>query len=278
MEKNIKIKIPEGYNDAVFDKETNEIKFIKNSKLGDKVTIDGVEGYVLEVDKEGEPTVLCSEIIGDLTWDDAMKEANKSPWHLPTDEEFKKYYKIIRKLDDDWHLYWTSTEDDSLYARYINTGNGIVGTFYTKTSAFYIRAFAYVGSKKDSKPRSWEEYRKQVYNTPSFVAIIESSYGCFIDRNRGETPLISEFNTEKEAKAVVALCKLIQLRDAWWGDWKPDWRDNGTRKFIIFCEKGVPVKSYNYTYQRTLAFPTEKMCDEFLDTFRDLIEEAKTLI
>ena len=40
MEKNIKINIPEGYNDAVFDKETNEIKFIKALKLGDKVTID----------------------------------------------------------------------------------------------------------------------------------------------------------------------------------------------------------------------------------------------
>ena len=276
--KTIEIQIPEGYNDVVFDKETNEIKFIKNSKLGDKVTINGVEGYVLEVDDAGEPTVLCSEILGDLTWDDAMKEANKSPWHLPTDEEFKKYYKIIRKLDDDWHLYWTSTEDDSLYARYINTGNGIVGTFYTKTSAFYIRAFAYVGSKKDSKPRSWEEYCKQVYYTPCFSIGIGTYDGYVIERNRENVPFVNDVNTEEEAKAVVALCKLIQLRDAWWGDWKPDWMNDGTSKYVILCEKGVPTKCYNHTCQRILTFPTEYMRDEFFDTFRDLIEEAKPLL
>ena len=64
MEKTITIQIPEGYNDVKFNKETNEIKFIKSPKLGDKVTIDGIEGYVLEVDEEGEPAVLCSEFLG----------------------------------------------------------------------------------------------------------------------------------------------------------------------------------------------------------------------
>lgn len=132
--------------------------------------------------------------------------------------------------------------------------------------------------KNDTKPRSWEEYREQVYNTKSFVAIIESCDGCFINRNRGEIPLISEFNTKEEAQAVIAFCKLIQLRDAWLGNWKPDWNDNTTRKFTIFCKRGVPTKDYSYTFQHILAFPTQKMCDEFLETFRGLIEEAKSLL
>jgi hypothetical protein len=143
MEKNIKIDIPEGYNDAVFDKETNEIKFIKGSKLGDKVTINGVEGYVLEVDDAGEPTVLCSEFLGDMPWCDAMKKVDQGPWHLPTVEEWKKYYEVVRELDDDWHLYWTPTEYDSLDARYVATDNGDVNGS-TKAYSLYVRAFAVV--------------------------------------------------------------------------------------------------------------------------------------
>ena len=279
MEKNIKINIPEGYNDAVFDKETNEIKFIKSLKLGDKVTVDGVEGYVLEVDDAGEPTVLCSEILGDMTWNDATQKANQCLWHLPTDDEFKKYYKIIRELDGDWYYYWTSTENDSLYACCVSTGNGIVG-FHIKTNSNYVRAFAYVGKmgkKQDAKPRSWEEYCEQVQNTPCYAIGITSVAGYVIERNREDVPFVNDVNTEEEAKAVIALCKLIQLRDAWWEDWKPNW-DDTNKKFTIFCDRDILVWGTNYSYQRVLAFPTQEMRDEFLGTFRDLIEEAKSLL
>ena len=278
MEKAIKISIPEGYIDAVFDKETNEIKFVKTIKLGDKVTIDGVEGYVLEVDDAGKPTVLCSEILGDMTWNDAMQKANQGLWHLPTDEEFKKYYKIIRELDGDWHLYWTSTEYNSLYARYVYTSTGYVNG-YTMTTSLYVRAFAYVGSKKNNKPRSWEEYCEQVRNTSSFSISLATLDGCIIEGNRGEVPCVGEVNTEEEAKAVIALCKLIQLRDAWWGDWRPNWHDLNTKKYCISIDKGHQIyKVYYSTYQKILAFPTQEMRDEFLGTFRDLIEEAKSLL
>ena len=276
MEKTLKIQIPEGYDDAVFDKETNEIKFIKVLKLGDKVTIDGIEGYVLEVDNAGEPTVLCSEILGNMTWENAMKMANKGLWHLPTDEEFKKYYKIIRELDGDWYYYWTSTEYTSLIARSVYMGYGNV-LYCTKTLLYYIRAFAYVGSKKNSKPRSWEEYREQVHNTSSFSIGLATLDGCVIEGNRGEIPCVGEVNTEEEAKAVIALCKLIQLRDAWWGNWKPDWKDTNYKYVIEGQSNEISTKCYVYTH-RLLSFPTQQMRDEFLDTFRDLIKEAKLLL
>ena len=278
MEKAIKINIPEGYIDAVFDKGTNEIKFIKTLKLGDKVTIDGIEGYVLEVDNAGEPTVLCSEILGDMTWNDAMQKANQGLWHLPADEEFKKYYKIIRELDSDWYGYWTSTEYNPLYARCVYTSNCNVGNV-TKTYSYYVRAFAYVskmGKKQDNKPRSWEEYREQVRNTPCF-AISVAEEGRAIKRNRGGNPFVNEFNNKEEAKAVITLCKLIQLRDAWWGDWKPNWEDTN-KKFTIFCDRDILVRGTNYSYQRVLAFPTQEMCIDFFETFHDLIEGAKPLL
>ena len=258
--------------------KNKEIKPVKNSKIGDKVTIDGIEGYVLEVDDAGEPTVLCSEILGEMSWHDAMEKANEGLWHLPTVDEFKKYYEIVRELDSDWYGYWTSIEDDSFYVHFVSTYSGNVFS-NPKTYLYYVRAFAFVGSKKNSRPRSWEEYCQNAMHTPCFRAISGQSSGKNVfEGNRYTLPEFNDFNTEKEAKSFVVLGKLIQLRDAWWGNWEPNWKDNGTRKFIIICEKGVLVKSYNFTYQRTLAFPTEKMRNEFLDTFRDLIEEAKTLI
>lgn len=132
--------------------------------------------------------------------------------------------------------------------------------------------------KKDSKPRSWKEYCDKVVGTDCFRAWFAVGQEAVSVSNRLNCPQANEFNTEEEAKAFLALGKLIQLRDAWWGDWKPDWKDNETSKFIIFCERGVPVKNYSYTYQHTLAFPTEEMRNDFLKTFRDLIEEAKILL
>ena len=124
--------------------------------------------------------------------------------------------------------------------------------------------------KKDTKPRSWDEYRKQVRNIFCFSIDIAGTEGCIVKRNRRGNPFVNEFNTEEEAKAVVALCKLIQLRDAWWGDWKPDWSDNNVPKYGICNEL--------YCYNKILVFPTAEMRDEFLNTFRDLIEEAKSLL
>ena len=109
--------------------------------IGKKVKINGIEGYVLEVDNAGKPTVLCSEILGKMSWYDAMKTANQGPWHLPTVEEWKKYYEVVRELDGDWFFYWTSTEYNSLHARCVVTGNGDVPNG-TKAGSAYVRAFA----------------------------------------------------------------------------------------------------------------------------------------
>lgn len=276
--KTIEIQIPEGYDDAVFDKETNEIKFIKGSKLGNKVTIDGVEGYVLEVDDAGEPTVLCSEILGEMSWENAMKTANQDPWYLPTVEEWKKYWKAVKELDGDWSYYWTSTEYSLLGACYVDTGDGDVSDD-AKRYSYCVRAFAFVGSKKDRKPRSWEEYRQQVCNTPCYAIDILSKDGRIIVRNRELCPQVNEVNTEEEAKAVVALCKLIQLRDAWWGDWRPDWNNDSNIPKYGICNGYNNINTDQwYNYNRILVFPTAEMRDEFLETFRYLIEEAKPLL
>ena len=76
--------------------------------------------------------------------------------------------------------------------------------------------------EKDNRPQSWREYA---------AAMEKERYG------NGEAVMFSiaesVFPTKEEATAFAALCRLIHLRDAWWGDWRPNWKDN-TEKFN-FC-------------------------------------------
>ena len=115
--------------------------------MGAKTIIDGVEGYIIELDNTGKPIILCSELFGEMSWYDAMEKANQGPWHLPTDDELKQYHRIIKELDNgDWHFYWSSTEDVSFYARFVSTHSGRILT-NAKILQNYVRAFAFVGSK-----------------------------------------------------------------------------------------------------------------------------------
>ena len=123
--------------------------------------------------------------------------------------------------------------------------------------------------EKDSKPRSWEEYDralKQLYITSGYdkVGVGGTRY--------------DHFATETEAKAFCALGKLIQLRDAWVGDWKPDWNDSNKHKWCIINDiDNLVIGLYGNT-SRLLSFPTKKMANDFLETFRNLIEQAKIFL
>ena len=80
-------------------------------------------------------------------------------------------------------------------------------------------------------------------------------------------------------KPMRALCQLLVCRNAWWKKlgWKPDWKSPEEKYCIYHSCDGVGWKNYTYDC-RILAFPTPEVRDEFLDTFRDLIEEAKELL
>lgn len=118
-----------------------------------------------------------------------------------------------------------------------------------------------VFKKKDTKPRSWEEYRAKVPENKLYKVwgVVEG---------------------KELAEAFIAIMQLTSLRQAWIGDWQPNWQPNwnGVPHYciVIFDNKFVVDKFYRY-YQ-SLSFPTQEMAEDFMNCFKDLLETAKPLI
>lgn len=80
-------------------------------------------------------------------------------------------------------------------------------------------------------------------------------------------------------KPMLALCQLLVCRNAWWKKlgWSPNWNDTNS-KYCISCNNSAVACQVYSSANEILAFPTKKICVRFLESFRDLIEEAKELL
>lgn len=128
--------------------------------------------------------------------------------------------------------------------------------------------------EKDDRVRSWSEFKgKYRYKYGYFYGVKKNAV------LRTSAPLaIWDQLTPHEATAIVAFSKLLKLRRDWIGEWEPDWETTSTNKYVIECIENR-IRTYTqWTYARSLSFPTQQMAKEFLETFCDLIEEAKILI
>lgn len=129
--------------------------------------------------------------------------------------------------------------------------------------------------EKDSKCKSWDEFREKYKNKQGF---------CYNDVYRVvgtiEKPIMtSEQLTETEAIAIITFSKLLKLRRDWIGDWKPDWSKSECKlKYCIVVKDNSIIINSFYLIQHTFSFPTEEMAKEFLECFRNLFEQCKNLI
>lgn len=136
--------------------------------------------------------------------------------------------------------------------------------------------------KKDDRPKSWEEYERQVKDKDAYscgrisCTHIKRIYQSYFD----------SFACQEEAEAFIALGQLIQLRDAWWNwyvspegvkGWKPNW-ENTKDKYTIYTYQNRILCDCNTTANRILVFPTIRMRNEFLDCFKSLINQALPLL
>ena len=126
---------------------------------------------------------------------------------------------------------------------------------------------------EDKRVRSWEEYCEKMKGKKSYYLGVWK----ICDSHFEGEPILSEFEDKEDVEALVAFCKLRKMRKQWIGEWEPDWT-NDESKYTIINEGNLFVSSLNVAVSNPMSFPTEKMRDEFIETFKDLLEIAKPLL
>lgn len=121
-------------------------------------------------------------------------------------------------------------------------------------------------------PKKWEDLMGVSGCYVDSNSKVEVFKGCFA---KEETKNV--FPTRAEAEACLALSQLCQLRDRYNDGWKPDWTDF-TMKPSIYFHKDIATTGENRSERTILYFRSEKIRDEFLENFGDLIKTAKPLL
>jgi hypothetical protein len=121
-------------------------------------------------------------------------------------------------------------------------------------------------------PQSWEDIdRISGYYTTGASNIMS------IDSKLRNSEDKCIWPTKELAQASLALSQLCQLRDAWREGWIPDWT-SAHSKYVIHVMENRLIKESYYVYNSILSFQTEKLRDDFFETFKDLLEIAKPLL
>ena len=134
-----------------------------------------------------------------------------------------------------------------------------------------------VFKKKDPKPKSWEEYCNN-FSGELFYFSNRNSIESVVTSD-GMSYTAKDYLPSKElAEAFLAMMQLMSLRQAWIGNWEPDWNDETRVKWNIICLQNQVCLCDSLIKSRVLSFPTKEMAIDFMNCFRVLLEIAKPLI
>lgn len=127
----------------------------------------------------------------------------------------------------------------------------------------------------DRLPKTWDEYcAKHGEVGDKIKASLNTAYMTI------NKYTFSDYN---QAQAHIALIKLHLLRDEYRQGWKPDWSDDNDKwsveRYFNFDTNKLEIKvAWGMSSHYFLSFQTEKLANEFLTNFRELIEQAGDLI
>ena len=144
--------------------------------------------------------------------------------------------------------------------------------------AVYDKDTQMVEIVKVELPKTWEEFCD---NFPFKEGECVISYYGTIDEISAEARYKHSVNTlpnKETAEAFLALMQLVQLRDCYRQGWTPDWSDDEQPKYSVITSSGEVSVDTRIVTNGVLSFQSEEIRNEFLNNFRDLIEEAKELI
>ena len=136
--------------------------------------------------------------------------------------------------------------------------------------------------------KTWEEYAQDKLRGFWYIcgdnSVQQTSIGAFVATQRQITEIAKTFpfRHEGQARQHLALMKLHQLRDHYrhtehyYPTVDEDWKKK--TKFRV-CRKAGDYGVFDYTGKGGfLTFGTREVAEEFLNNFRDLIEQAGDLI
>ena len=131
---------------------------------------------------------------------------------------------------------------------------------------------------KPQFPKTWEEFCEQ--NTIKRSECYLDTSSCIIDMWDGKRDISSDRNVlpnKQATEAHLALMQLHQLRDCYREGWEPNWNNDCNKYIIVKNRDKYVVFGGNWTNQ-FLSFQDKERAEEFLDNFRELIEQAGDLI
>ena len=132
---------------------------------------------------------------------------------------------------------------------------------------------------KPPLPKTWEEFCKQ--NNTNEKEYYLNPLSRIIKAEINERHIYNDRNVlpnKQAAEQHLALIQLHQLRDCYRQDWIPDWNNSTQNKYVICNIEGKVTISLYYCLKHFLAFQNAERAEEFLNNFRDLIEQAGDLI
>lgn len=92
------------------------------------------------------------------------------------------------------------------------------------------------------------------------------------------TELWNTLPSKDEAKAYKILPMLLQFRDRYNENWKPNYLDGKELKFVIEVRSNNLETNYYRNTQYLFAFKTQEIRNNFLNDFRDELEIVKPLL
>lgn len=131
---------------------------------------------------------------------------------------------------------------------------------------------------KPQLPKTWEEFCK--LNKTNENEYYLNTISRIVKAEINERHIYNDRNVLPNKQAVeqhLAFMQLHQLRDCYRQEWIPDWKNNYPKYSIIRKDKQYSIAYYLST-PCFLSFPTCEIAEEFLNNFRDLIEQAGDLI
>ena len=138
---------------------------------------------------------------------------------------------------------------------------------------------------KPQLPKTWEEFCYNNDRKPNEAFITNASEIQLMTEQHERKSYCDQnvLPSKQAARQHLALMQLHQLRDCYRQGWIPDLEDESDKYHIEHYyesdTRSIKHQVVSLSYTSTfLSFPTKELAEEFLNNFRDLIEQAGDLI